>query len=136
MSEKIQVGTEGLIEVRYVGAGAGSSTHFGFFTGARYVGGGSRPCMFVDPRDLYGSDKHPGVLELLENGKPKFAIVEEKAADEPKSDGFGLNQLTVAEVKALKLTSSDDIETAVIEEMDGKNRKSVVEHLENLLSYD
>ena len=141
MTERIDVGSEGMTRVKYVGGNIGSNTQFGRFTGARYVAGGNKQFILVDDRDLRGDFKSPGILELLDNDQHKFELapLEEVVIEEPVAEDTVesyeslMNRLTVYEVKQLRFDDETAVEDAVRAEMKGKNRITVIEYLEDLL---
>lgn len=66
-------GADGMILIEYVGNNAGSSTWYGPVTRTRYVAGGSKKFLYIDPRDAFtGITKALGLLELSEHGHPLF----------------------------------------------------------------
>lgn len=68
-----QPGQDGMILIEYVGGNAGSSSWYGPITRTRYVAGGSKRQIYIDPRDaITGSRKNPGLLELAEHGQKVF----------------------------------------------------------------
>jgi hypothetical protein len=129
MTERIDVGSEGMVRVEYVGGNVGTNTFFGCFTGARYVAGGSRKFIFVDERDLQGTEKVPGIVELMRDDKKVFVLAPEEA-----EVSVAIADLTVSDIKDIAFESDGDVIAALNEEQAGKDRKSVVEYLEKLLA--
>lgn len=136
MTEKIDVGSEGMVKVKYIGSNVGTNTFFGCSTGAKYVAGGSRKLIFVDKRDLNGTQDVPGILELKRAEKNVFELAPEEAEPVAEETSTTIADLTVSEVKDIEFESDGDIIAALNEEQDGKDRKSVVEYLERLLAED
>lgn len=68
-----QPGADGMILIEYVGNNAGSSSWYGPVTHTRYVAGGSKRKLYIDPRDAYtGTRKNMGLLEIMDHGNPIF----------------------------------------------------------------
>lgn len=68
-----QPGADGMILIEYVGKNAGSSSWYGPVSHIRYVAGGSKKKIYIDPRDAYtGNRKNLGLLELVEHGEAVF----------------------------------------------------------------
>jgi hypothetical protein len=62
-----------MILIEYIGGNAGSSSWYGPVTRTRYVAGGSKKFIYIDPRDaITGKSKSLGLLELAEHGKKLF----------------------------------------------------------------
>lgn len=70
-------GSDGMILIEYVGGNAGKMPWYGAVTSTRYIAGGSLRQIYIDSRDAITNIRNkPGMLELMDHGKPIFKQVE------------------------------------------------------------
>jgi len=117
-------GKAGMTRLEYIGRNAADTTWWGPETNTRYVFGGNRKVGYVDNADV------AGMLAMKKDGKPVFRRYKPPAPKAPP-EMPDIQTMTGAEIKALEIPAGQ-VPVLIGQEKAGKNRKTVLVHLESL----